>query len=671
MAETDTEGQSSKTPNERIGVYKGWHREAKELSVDWRNDSSEDGRFYHGGKGQWKDADIKTLEAEGRPVFSINRVKPTIDLQKGIEIRSRTDISARPRGAKDSGTADAITSGFKYVQDQNNADHKISDVFFDGLKAGIGWIEICENDDPMEEEVAVNYCDWRKVGWDPLARDLLYDDARFMFKERWVELEVAKKKWPEKADELETSIEELKGEGGSTHVQVKPDQYKSGESVQYVDSHRKRVLVVQMYFKKPMDAVFLKLKDGTVKEIAPEVLLANPTIVASSFIIKVIKKPVDKIWSCIFSGETVLEEEAPILAKHNRYPLIPFICYVDEDGNPYGMIRNMKDPQREINKNRSQYSHIITTRRVFFETGALKDPLGAQKQISRPDAWIELNPGALNMKKFQFQQDTVVAGEHFKIMQEAKQELQEVSGSVEEQMGQQTNARSGIAIEARQRQGATVNTEPFDNLRLMKRRMGELMLSEMRRLWTYEKMIRITDEQTGGDKFVTFNQAGVNNIAQGRYDIVVSDHPETDTTRNWMSRTLMDFASKMSPDVALPVMQVAFEMADIPNKEKVLERLAAAAAKQDELTQQKILADAINKTKPAAAPAAPAKEEPKPMGPPEPGISPEEALNKILAGETWGGVTQIKDSTVEKAAEFLKAPKPPADGVKPASPPKA
>jgi len=138
-----------------------------------------------------------------------------------------------------------------------------------------------------------------------------------------------------------------------------------------------------------------------------------------------------------------------------------------------------------------------------------------------------------------------------------------------------------------------------------------------------------------------------------------------------MSRTLMDFASKMSPDVALPVMQVAFEMADIPNKEKVLERLAQAAAKQDELTQQKILADAINKTKPPAAPAAPAKEEPKPMGPAQPGITPEEALDKILAGETWGGVTQIKDSTVEKAAEFLKAPKPPADGVKPASPPKA
>jgi len=193
----------------------------------------------------------------------------------------------------------------------------------------------------------------------------------------------------------------------------------------------------------------------------------------------------------------------------------------------------------------------------------------------------------------------------------------------------------------------------------------------MQRLWTYEKVIRITDEQTGADKFITFNQEGKNDISQGRYDIVVSDHPETDTTRNWMSRTLADFATRMPPDVALPIMQVSLEMTDIPNKDKVMAKLAEAVEKQDRLTQQKILAESVNKEKPPAPPAAAPPEEEKPMGPPEPGITPEEALNKILAGETWGGVTQIKDSTVEKAAEFKLAPKPPSGGDTPATPTKA
>ena len=657
MADRDTVNVDAKTPEAEAAPYKKWHKEAMTSSAVWREDSKEDSRFYHGGKGQWRQEDILTLEKEGRPVLSINRIKPTIDLQKGIEIRSRTDINARPRGAQDGGTADAISAGFKYIQDQSNADHKMSDVFFDGLKAGIGWVEICLNDDPMEEEIALNYLDWRKVGWDPYARDVLLDDARYVFKEKWVDLDIAQRIWPEKKDELQSAMDLSRSEDAQ-HVRVLPDQYASGVPVSFTDATRQRVLLVQMYFKKTVNGIFLKLKDGEVKEIEEAMLSANPGIIADPLVIKVIKKPVQKIWSVIFSGDTVLEDERPLVYQHNRFPLIPFICYMDEDGYPYGMVRNMKDPQREINKNRSQYSHIITTRRVFFETGALKNPQEAKREISRPDAWIELNQGALNMKKFQFSQDVAVAREHFEIMKEAKMELQEVSGAVEEQMGQQTNARSGVAIEARQRQGATVNTEPFDNLRLTKRRMGELMLSLMRQFWTYEKVIRITDEQTGADKFVTFNQGGTNNISQGRYDIVVSDHPETDTTRNWMSRTLMDFATRMPPDIALPVMQTAFEMTDIPNKEKVMQKLAEAVAKQDALTQQKILSDQIAKEKPPAAAKAPEKEEPEAMGPAQPGITAEEVLKKIMAGETWGAINQIKDTTAEKAAEFVKTPKP-------------
>jgi len=545
----------------------------------------------------------------------------------------------------------------------------MSDVFFDGLKAGIGWVEIVENDDPREEEIALNYLDWRKVGWDPYARDVLLDDARYMFKETWVDLDIAQQTWPDKKDELQTAMETSKAEGG-IHTRTKPDQYASGEPVQYCDTTRQRVLLVQMYFKKTVPLVFLKLKNGAVKEIGADMLAANPAIVAMPDVIRVIKKPVQKMFTAIFSGDTMLEPEKPSPYQHNQFPMIPFICYMDENGNPYGMIRNMKDPQREINKNRSQYSHIITTRRVFFETNALKDPQAAKREISRPDAWIELNTGALTMKKFQFSQDVAVAREHFEIMKEAKMELQEVSGAVEEQMGQQTNARSGIAIEARQRQGATVNTEPFDNLRLTKRRIGELMLSLMRQFWNYEKVIRITDEQTGGDKFVTFNQNGVNSISQGRYDIVVSDHPETETTRQWMSRTLMDFASRMPPDIALPVMQVSFEMTDIPNKDKVLQKLAEAIEKQDKLTQQKILADQIAKEKPPKEEKA-APEEPKAMGPPQPGITAEEVLKKIMAGETWGAITDIKDTTAEKAAEFIKAPKSVPGTVKAGAPTKA
>jgi hypothetical protein len=643
--------------------YRQWYEESENKSLDWRKDSGEDGKFYHGGKGQWDQKDIDVLTKESRPILSINRIKPTIDLQKGIEIRSRTDVDAKPRGQNDGGTADAITAGFKYIQDQNHADHKISDAFFDGIKAGIGWLEVCLNDDPAEEEIQILQVNWRNVGWDPYARDLLLDDARYIYRVKWLELETAELKWPHAKGKFET---EEKDQLAEPHVTKEGDQY-AGETTtksKWFDAARKRVLAVQMYFKKPEPAVFIKYRDGRVDEVNQDSLRANPTLIADQAVIRVVRKVVDRIYSVIFSGNVLLEPEKRLPYQHNRYPLLPFICYMDEDGQPYGMIRNMKDPQREVNKSRSQYSHILSTRRVFFETGAFKNANEAKSQISRPDAWVELTAGALQYKRFLFQQDVALAAEHFKIMQEAKQEIQEVSGAVEEQMGIQTNARSGVAIEARQRQGATVNTEPFDNMRLTKHRMGELMLSMMKQYWNYEKVIRITDDETGKDKFITFNKDGQNNLTQGRYDIQVSEHPETETTRQWASARLLDLATRMTPDVALVVTQTAFEMSDVPNKEKVVAKLAEAQAKQDQITQQKMIIDSSAKeTPPPAAPTEPAA---PPMLPPVPGITAEEVLRKIMAGETWGAITQIKDTTAEKAAEFLKTPKTLPGGVTPA-----
>jgi len=643
--------------------YIRWYDEAASKSADWRKDSDEDSRFYHGGKGQWKPEDIAILEAEKRPVFSINRIKPTIDLQKGIEIRSRTDIDAKPRGLNDGPLADSVTAGFKYIQNQNHGEHHVSDAFFDGLKAGIGWLEICLNDDPMEEEIQLMYATWRNVGWDPYARGFLLDDARYMYREKWIERETAELQWPDAKGKFETTQKDDRTD--APHETKVGDQY-AGESTRssgkWFDKNRDRVLVVQMYFKKPEPVVFLKFRDGQAIEVSQEQLQANPAMIAHPFVLRVVKKPVERIYSVIFSGNTILEPEKRLPYKHNRYPLVPFICYMDEDGAPYGMIRNMKDPQREINKNRSQYSHILTTKRVFFETGAIKNPNDAKSQISRPDTWVELNQGALQFKRFQFNQDTQLAAEHFKIMQEAKQELQEVSGAVEEQMGIQTNARSGVAIEARQRQGATVNTEPFDNMRLTKHRIGELMLSMMKQYWDYEKVIRITDDQTGEDNFITFNPTS---LSQARFDIEVSEHPETETTRQWSSQRLLDLSTRMPPEIALPLVQVAFELTDVPNKEKVNKKIAEAIEKQDRLTQQKMIIDAMGKEKPPPAPESPPEEEPKPMGPAKPGISAEEVLKKIMAGETWGAITEIKDTTVEKAAEFVKGPKAPPGGVKP------
>ena len=157
---------------------------------------------------------MDALTAEGRPVLSHQPGSSRRSIYEGHRDPQPHGYRREAPQALDGGTADAITSGFKYIQDQNNSDHKVSDVFFDGLKAGIGWIEICLNDDPREEEIEIAYKDWRKIGWDPYARGVLFDDARYMFEDRWVDLDIAQQTWPEKKDLLTAMMEDARGEKG-------------------------------------------------------------------------------------------------------------------------------------------------------------------------------------------------------------------------------------------------------------------------------------------------------------------------------------------------------------------------------------------------------------------------------------------------------------------------
>ena len=62
---------------------------------------------------------------------------------------------------------------------------------------------------------------------------------------------------------------------------------------------------------------------------------------------------VDKVRVCSFFGGVLLEDiESPY--EHGQIPFIPFVVFkfFDED-EPAGIVRDLKDPQREVNKRRS------------------------------------------------------------------------------------------------------------------------------------------------------------------------------------------------------------------------------------------------------------------------------------------------------------------------------
>ena len=318
------------------------------------------------------------------------------------------------------------------------------------------------------------------------------------------------------------------------------------------------------------------------------------------------RKRIRQIRVASYLGDLVLEDvESPY--KHGFLPLIWFLPDWDGEGDiPRGVVRDLKDPQREINKRRSQLLHILNTmanRGWLVAEGSLSPEQERKMEIlgSAPGVMVKYNgtpPTAFDMTQL----PTAFA----QIEQASTDDLKEISGINEEMMGMNVPASaSGRAIELKQQAAITSIAGMLDNLRRTKKQV-------MRMLWGYrgrpgliqqfmteETVIRITqddgkpgfarlnekvpvpDPLTGQLPFVDDNgdivATVMNDLSTWEFDIVLSDEPTSPSGRTAAFWKLLEAAKQgvpIPPDILL-------EASDIPQKEAIKAKMAAMAQVQN------------------------------------------------------------------------------------------
>ena len=83
--------------------------------------------------------------------------------------------------------------------------------------------------------------------------------------------------------------------------------------------------------------------------------------------------------------------------------------------------------------------------------------------------------------------------------------IQNVAGVTDDNMGRETNATSGIAIQARSDQGTIVTADIFDNFRLAFQLQGEIQLSLIEQFYDMAKTFRVTGGRNDLE-FVSINR---------------------------------------------------------------------------------------------------------------------------------------------------------------------
>lgn len=561
-----------------------WRKHAADLQRDNRFLQMKDHDFYDGD--QWEQEDIEVLKERGQLPLVFNAIKPTIDWLIGTERKTRVDYRVLPREKNDADGAEVKTNVLKYIADVNKSQYARSRAFSDAIKSGVGWIEAGIRTDPTIEPLYTGYEDWRNVWYDPLSIEPDLSDARFVIREKYVDLDVGMEMFPDRQDVLVASAVQ----GGAYNlidadmlddVDAERDTYDASSGV--FDQCRSRVKLTECWYRQIWRGKVIRGEELGTLDGTPY----DPSSMAQKGLVEEGRASVYdtvrmQVRCMIYCSAGVLQDvESPY--RHNRFPLVPIWGFRKKRGNaPYGVIRGLIDPQSDLNKRRSKALFILSTNQVIADDDAVEDWDELADEVARPD-------GTIKKKKDSFleiRNTAQLAEEHVMLMNDDKSYIESTGGVTDEMMGRQTNAQSGKAIIARQDQGHAVTAELFDNLRMAHQALGEIQLSLVEQYYTDRKIVRIVGDR-GQAKYIPINEpqedgSVLNDITASIADFVVDAANFSASVRQAMFESMLNLLGQIgNPDIAMNLLDIIVDLSDLPGKDEMVKRIRSMNGQKD------------------------------------------------------------------------------------------
>lgn len=532
----ETKNNLPKVDQGKEGDYLSVDR-LKQQWNDWASIKDAEGRemlearhYYHGD--QWSKTEISALRARKQPVVTSNRIVRKIDAVVGLVERLRQDPKAYARTPKHDEGAELATATLRFVLDNNDWNSKSSRIARAGGIDGIAGIEYDlvpgdEGDPSLELHIA--YGDG--FFYDPRSVDEGFTDARYLGIAKWVDIEQAKEMAPDKADQIEALMD-----GGDDQVSANETE----RTKNWVSSTEKKVRLADHWY----------IKGGKWR------------------------------W-CLYIGDLMLMQGiSPFLDEKGksfpRYRM--FSASVDHDGDRYGFVRNLKSPQDEVNHRRSKALHLLNSRRVVSEKGAVDDIEIARREWAKPDGWVETNPG------MKMEADTSALNDfkgQLEMLQEAKNEIENF-GPNPALIGQGLEDSSGRAIQLLQQAGIAELGPYLSAYKNWKIRVYRDIWNIIQRYWTSERWIRVTDDANVA-QFFQINKNSedeygrpeiVNAIGSLDVDIIIDEGPDA---VNMQGDSMMVLQS-LGPAFAQANPEIVLELAPLQNslKKQLLDKIQAA-----------------------------------------------------------------------------------------------
>lgn len=584
-------------PTETLAQCRKWFQSAVDGGRKWRQEAKEDYEFTAGK--QWTDEEIRQFQKDARPAITINRIKPLLNILSGYQRLNRYDVDFLARTSDDVELCQIRRGITKYVMDRCDYESVESQVFLDCAIGGLGWFGVRYKYDyeAQDGEAVIERVDPFGVYIDPEAHELDFSDARFLIRAKWVAKDELKQVYPEHAGAIENNF-----------AVYDTAEYENEERIDidplYYSAELKKVRVVECWYKERVVQTVYTLRDGQQlpqEQVTPEMLQMGLITGRQDM-------PHDVVKLCVFFDRTVLEDiQSPY--QHGEFPYVPMVYHYYGVGDvPAGFVRDLKDPQREVNKRRIQELHLLNTTASgggWVEEGAMTPDQESEfeQKGSVPGHYQKVLPGAIAQGKIRERDPKPPPTAIIQAEQQATEDLKSISGINESLLGVEVPTQaSGRAIELRQKQAVTHLAVIFDSLRRAKKKIVNLLWGSrghagiIPQYYTAEKVYRVEGEN--GQQFIPVNQqvivqdpvAGMvvktlNDLSQGEFDVVIADVAANATHRQAQMWSLVDAVSKLGIPADL-IFDAIIDLSDLPKKNDIKMRWQQKQQQQQQMAQQ-------------------------------------------------------------------------------------
>jgi hypothetical protein len=569
-------------------VLMNWYTQEREKQSLNRYQMSIDEDFYD--HLQWSEEDALVMQERGQAPLVYNEIKAGVDWIVGTEKRARMDAKVLPREEDDHDSAEVKTKLLKYLSDISKTPYEESFAFKQSVRAGLGWIEDGINTDPEDELLYTRAENWRNVLYDSHSTRLDISDARYQFRWRWLDLDIAQEYFPERKEQLRLAAvgSEIFGPEQDEDLWYLGTQLKHLDTMGqpigqrsyisdalFTQNKRQRVKLIECWYFKPSTVKTLRGEEHDGEEY-DEKNESHKAAVSDGRVDAVNRFTMQMHVAIMTENDLILMARSPY--RHNKFPLTPVWAYRRaRDNAPYGVIRGWRDAQEDLNKRHSKALYILSTVRTTMDKDAVEDIEQLREEVARPDSVIVKKKGS----ELIIERDVQLAEEHLVLMERDRNFIRNSgqAGVTDQSLGVDKRGLSGKAVEKLQDQGSLGTAELFDNYRLAKQLAGEKRLSLIEQYYTDTKTIRIVGNR-GKMEFVPINKVEpvtgrvLNDITATKADYVVSEQDYRATIRQAMFDTLVDMVSRMDPAISIKFLDLVFQMNDdLPDREEFVARI--------------------------------------------------------------------------------------------------